>query len=188
LLIEADSELTTIKEQNAERQRLLNERREEINRLDWEYRELKRVGEILSAEVGQIFAEATEEETGLIQEWIASGRTIDDLRAEIEGLTQRVGLLREGNPRTVEIFEKRQREIDKLEERVANFEADLERLNNDIAEVRAKWEPELDQVVAQISEAFSHNFAQIGCAGQVGVHKDEEDFSQWAIRIEVKFR
>ena len=58
----------------------------------------------------------------------------------------------------------------------------------DIDRIRAKWEPELDQLVALISDAFFHNFAQIGCAGQVGVHKDDEDFGQWAIRIEVKFR
>ena len=30
------------------------------------------------------------------------------------------------------------------------------------------WEPELDKLVKEISNAFAYNFEQIGCAGEVG--------------------
>jgi hypothetical protein len=45
----------------------------------------------------------------------------------------------------------------------------------------------VDQLISQINDAFSYNFEQISCAGEVGVHKDE-DFEKWAIEIKVKFR
>ena len=51
-----------------------------------------------------------------------------------------------------------------------------------------QWEPQLDELIAKISEAFADNFSKIQCAGEVVVYKDEEDFDQWAIQIKVKFR
>jgi len=63
----------------------------------------------------------------------------------------------------------------------------LTKVQTDITEIKDQWEPELDALVAQISEAFGENFAKIQCAGEVGVHKDD-DFEQWAIQIRVKFR
>jgi len=113
------------------------------------------------------------------------------LAADLDGLIEetkaRLTLLHEGDPNTVKQFENRAKEIRKLEERVAGLEDNLAGLQGEIDEKRAQWEPALDQLVSQISDAFSYNFSKIGCAGQVGIHKDE-DFDQWAIQIQVKFR
>ena len=54
--------------------------------------------------------------------------------------------------------------------------------------MRGRWEPELDGVIARISEAFADNFARIHCAGEVGIYKDPDDFERWAVQIKVKFR
>ena len=52
-------------------------------------------------------------------------RTSDDLDATIEGDKQRIHLIHEGDPHTIRRFHERQKEIDHIQERIANFEADL---------------------------------------------------------------
>ena len=68
------------------------------------------------------------------------------------------------------------------------LDAALAEVQQKISEVREKWEPELDALVGKISDAFRENFEQIQCVGEVGVHKDEEEFEHWTIQIRVKFR
>ena len=60
-------------------------------------------------------------------------------------------------------------------------------MNDKIKEIRDVWEPKLDQLISEINDAFSYNFQQINCAGEVGVNKDV-DFDKWAIEIKVRFR
>lgn len=140
----------------------------------------------------------------------------DQLEAEIDSEKARYELTHEGNTNVIEEFEQRQRKIEKLRDKLAGFERQLSDLDASIAEVRGKWEPRLEAIVQQISDAFSESFARIGCAGQVSVDKAEHlipggraarngndgddantttphtanssDFDQWSIKIQVKFR
>lgn len=115
-------------------------------------------------------------------------RTLDHLDAELSTTKGRLELLRVGNPRALEQYEERARQIEQLQRKIENFEADLEALSQEIHTIQDQWEPKLEEMVAQISEAFSNNFERIGCAGQVSVRKHENDFKAWAIEIMVKFR
>jgi chromosome segregation ATPase len=113
--------------------------------------------------------------------------SIDDLEAEITTLEQRLELVHGGNPRIIEEFHKRAETIRTLTVQTEELTAAIVDLDDKIQTIRARWEPTLDELIGKISSAFGYNFEQIGCAGQVDIHKDE-DFSQWAIRIHVKFR
>lgn len=188
LTIEAESELSTLKERNAEVTKLLEARKAEIKQLDRDVRTQKVICEKLMKEFREARDNMSEEEDAFLEEWCRQNGSIVELNAEIESINGRIELLHEGNPGILQQYEKRQREIEKLEDRVNNFDAELARLNESISRIRGQWEPELEKLVSEISDAFSYNFAQIGCAGQVNVSKNDEDFSQWAIRIEVKFR
>ena len=96
------------------------------------------------------------------------------------------GLIGKSESMIVE-FEKRAKRIEDKKAQELRLGIELERVTAQITGVRAQWEPELDALVAQISAAFADNFSRIQCVGEVGIHKDE-DFSQWAIHIKVKFR
>ena len=84
-------------------------------------------------------------------------------------------------------YEERGRTIERRRAKLAEIDTNLEGLSGKIVEIMEQWEPELDNLIALISEAFADNFAKIQCAGEVAVHKDE-DFELWAIQIRVKFR
>lgn len=188
LQVEAASELAILKERNAEVSKLLEARKAEIEQLERDARAQKTICEKLMKEFREAQKSISEEEQAFLAEWCRQNGNIDELNAEIESINGRIELLHEGNPGLIQQYEKRQGEIEKLAERVNNFDTELARLNDGISRIRQQWEPELDKLVSEISDAFYYNFAQIGCAGQVNIAKDDEDFSQWAIRIEVKFR
>ena len=114
-------------------------------------------------------------------------QTPEELETVIEGLTARLEMVHEGNPNVMREYEERGRKIEKTQEKLAGIEKELGRLDEKITSLRARWEPELDALIAKISHAFGDNFARIGCAGQVEVYKDD-DFEHWAVQVLVKFR
>lgn len=111
----------------------------------------------------------------------------EDLDTNIEATQARLEMTTGGNAGIIAEYEERERKIERDRGKLEDIESTLEQLQTSITEIKDQWEPELDALVAQISEAFGENFAKIQCAGEVGVHKDE-DFEQWAIQIRVKFR
>ncbi|KAF2434889.1 structural maintenance of chromosome complex subunit SmcA [Tothia fuscella] len=188
--IEADSELHLLNERSAEVKRMLDDRKKEVQELSRSVLTQKEVATKLARQIKVLQMEMTDELE--IEIWSEYGQdpetTPASLDAKILETKQRIELLHGGNPNAIIQYEKRKRDIEKLTQSLENFERDLATLNDEIKEIRDQWEPKLEEIVANISAAFTHNFQQIGCAGQVGVHKDDEDFKEWAIELKVKFR
>ena len=85
-------------------------------------------------------------------------------------------------------FEARANQIETLKRQIEDMTAKRDSLGRQIKTLMEKFEPRLDDLISRINDAFSDNFEKISCAGEVGIHKDEDDFEQWAIKILVKFR
>lgn len=115
-------------------------------------------------------------------------KTLEDIEADIEAENARLELLHEGNPNAIKQFEERATKIQNLSTKITTRETELETHAATITELRNKWEPEVDRLISKISIAFSKSFDKIGCAGEVRVHKEEDDFEKWAVHILVKFR
>lgn len=123
----------------------------------------------------------------------------EKLEAEIESHYARLEIVGGGQHRdTLRMFEERKKKIEQLTGKIGEWTEKLECIASGIVEIRALWEPELDQLATRISDAFGHNMNQIGCAGQVSIYKaddepddgedDTSDFEKWGIHICVKFR
>lgn len=124
---------------------------------------------------------------------------MDQLRADIDSEKARLELTQGGSPHLIKEFEEREKQIKKLQDKLADFQTKLADYQTSIDEVRSHWEPKLDALIAKISDAFSDSFKRIGCAGQVSLDKVEDepgpngepggsDFEKWSIQIHVKFR
>lgn len=113
--------------------------------------------------------------------------TLESLQNEIDAEKSKLDYIHDGNAGALKEFELRHKTIEKLNNKIRETAGSLDRINVEIREVRENWEPELDNLIKEISDAFAYNFEQIGCAGEVGVHKDD-DFDHWSIEIKVKFR
>ena len=129
--------------------------------------------------------DATEHELEILEEIKAMDP--DELETNIQSTEARLDMTTGGNAGIIAEYEDRAKKIERDRGRLTDLDNTLQHLQSQIEEIKGQWEPKLDALVGQISEAFADNFAKIQCAGEVGVHKDE-DFEQWAIQIRVKFR
>lgn len=186
VLAEAKSELQVFEERSQAIQREIADHQEGIRRLNVERDRLRGEAQRLVDEVNRINDERSEEEEELVVD-IQATISIEDLEAEIERFRARLTLLHDGDPNAIRDYERRAKRIEELERKLGGMDTELGELQESIDEIKSQWEPELDALIQKISDAFSFNFSKIGCAGQVSIYK-AEDFAEWAIQIQVKFR
>jgi chromosome segregation ATPase len=184
--IEAQSDLTQLKARHEEERAMLAEAQAAVEAHARIVAEFLAEGRRLM-ELCQQFTEEdlTANEINILEE--VKEMAPEDLETNIEATQARLEMTAGGNAGIIAEFEERGRKIERDRAKLEEIETNLEQLQSSITEIKDQWEPELDALVAQISEAFGENFAKIQCAGEVGVHKDD-DFEQWAIQIRVKFR
>ena len=186
LLIEASSDHQQLQDQHQEEQCLLNEKKQQYQQLDARAKELLAEGQRWRDACQEISADFCPEEHEIWEE--ISDWNLDQWQTEVVSVRARLeSLMGGGNENTLREFEARARDIETKTRKFHELASTLDELEAQITDVREKWEPELDELVGEISEAFAENFSKIQCAGEVGVHKDE-DFENWAIQIKVKFR
>ena len=185
--IEARSDLEQLQARHQEEQEQLQAAQAQVVTLDQEEKRLKTEGLRLSAVCQAVGVEDLDDvETEVFEE--VKTMTPDQLDTELQSTQARLEMTSGGgNANTIAEFEQRGRKIEQEREQLQSIQTQLEELEASIDGIKTRWEPELDALIAKISEAFAENFAQIQCAGEVGVHKDE-DFEEWAIQIKVKFR
>lgn len=186
-LLEAKSEFNALKIENREVLDRLQKKEAEIQELDRANTRRRQEYKQLAAATQTRLNNLSVEEKAMVLEYRELS-TLEALELEVHAVSARLGMMVEGNSGTIRAFEKRKEDIAKTQEKLEQHVADLENTKAKILEVRNEWEPELDALISKISDAFAHNFEQIGCAGEVKVYKDEEDFDRWSIQISVRFR
>ena len=187
LLIEATSDYDVLKARNSSVAELLRSQQRQVDELVKESNDAQREAHSLLDTCRRILAAGGDDELLNFLRKLPEGQTTEELEAEIDSEKARLELMHEGNGGVIKEYEARQKKIDSLTSRLEEIKFALSELDEKIKGLRDQWEPHLDSLVGKISEAFSFNMEQISCAGEVGVHKDE-DFDQWAIQIRVKFR
>ncbi|KAF8318121.1 P-loop containing nucleoside triphosphate hydrolase protein [Clavulina sp. PMI_390] len=91
------------------------------------------------------------------------------------------------NGHVVEQYRRREQAIKTLVTKEAQLKKNLDRIDNTVAKIRAKWYPALKGLVQGIGERFSAAFDRMGCAGEIRV-SETEDYATWTLDILVKFR
>ncbi|KAL5118182.1 Structural maintenance of chromosomes protein 5 [Pleosporales sp. CAS-2024a] len=186
-LIEAKSELNALRSENGSILEKLQNKQVEIQELDKRNttlrNEFRRLTKIAQDDINSL----PPEEKAMVSEY-RQLPSLEALELEVQAVSARLDMMVEGNSGIIKAYEKRKEDIVKTQEKLDEYTTSLEHIKTQITEIRAQWEPELDALVSKISDAFAHNFQQIGCAGEVSVNKDEEDFDKWSIQISVRFR
>ncbi len=187
MAIEAESDVAGLEERNTGIVSQLKETRNRMQEAATQLQEFKAIAARAMEAVRDIQEDPANAD--YIEGWqnLPPELTVDQVEADITAERTKLQFTHASNPNAIRDFEKRQMDIDKLRQKIGDTEEKLEKEARRITKIRDNWEPRLDVLISEISDAFSHNFEQIGCAGEVGIHKDE-DFDLWAIEIKVKFR
>ncbi|XDG07611.1 hypothetical protein ABKA04_007226 [Annulohypoxylon sp. FPYF3050] len=184
-LIEAQSDVQSLTERNARVMQELDEKKVEVGRVEAEIVQLKNRAATAKERVSAAVNGADDQLIFLTQ--LAGDKTVEEIDIEIGAESTKLELIHGVDPAILRQYEKRAQDILKLTQEKEDMNAKLESYNGRIQSVKERWEPAVDEVIRKINDAFSYNFEQINCAGEVGIHKDE-DFEQWSIEIKVKFR
>ena len=182
---EATSDLHQLEARTTEEKRMVQQKEEEMEQVKKDIQKLIDEGKVLHRQCAAATQGLDDEQMEIAQDF--QRRPAMDLVTEIESVAARLQISDGANQRVLGEYEDRANRIEQLRERLAAIDASLEQLETDIANIREQWEPRLDALVSQISDAFTDNFSKIQCAGEVVVHKDE-NFEQWALHLKVKFR
>lgn len=184
MIIEARSDIEALKERNKDTEEHLARERAKVKEVERESTVVKEKARVALDACREIQASVADPS---VYADIPPETTVEGLEAEIVAEEAKLQFLHANNPNAKKDYDKRQAELEKLKDKVEDAEGKLERVEIKIARIRGVWEPALDGLIEEISAAFSYNFEQIGCAGEVSVNK-KEDFADWAIEIRVKFR
>ncbi|KAF4465110.1 structural maintenance of chromosome (SMC) [Fusarium albosuccineum] len=183
--VEAYSDIAGLKQRNAHIMESLEAEREALRQATTEAERFREEGRRLSDEVARVISDDPGKQEFLSQ--LCNDKTPEDVENEITAEEARLECIHAANPNVVREFERRAQEIARLSRKMEGSNEKLQTLTNDIEELMSKWEPQLDELVSKINDAFAYNFEQISCAGEVRVHK-AEDFDAWALDIMVRFR
>ncbi|KAI0850849.1 P-loop containing nucleoside triphosphate hydrolase protein [Daldinia vernicosa] len=185
-LIEAESDVKGLEEQNSNIKQQLDEKRDEIKNAKAEMLRLKEAAIDAKRKVEEAVDDGGDDRLAYLT-GLAEDKTAEEVDLEIGAESTKLELIHGVDPAILRQYEKRAQDIQELTRKKEELNAKLETYVRKIKQVMEQWEPGVDDVVGKINDAFSYNFEQINCAGEVGIHKDE-DFEQWAIEIKVKFR
>ncbi|KAF3768765.1 hypothetical protein M406DRAFT_44410 [Cryphonectria parasitica EP155] len=190
--IEANSDLEALKERNKGIVQQLEEERKKLEELVRRVDEVKAEARNAQTAIRELLTiPDTDGEMDIERRdylvRFSEGKTLEGVAEDIQVENSKLELIHDADPGLLRDFEKRAKDIKRQQAEIEKRQAALDKLKEEIQEKRQNWEPSLDEIVRRINDAFSYNFEQINCAGEVGVHKDE-DFDKWAIEIKVKFR
>ena len=186
-LVEAISDVASLKERHEDTVRERDIEQEKVRTIEAEAKRVKDIARKAMETCAVLMNDPANADYIEALKNIPEGQTVEALETEIAAEESKLEFIHAGNPNAIKDYEKREIEVERLKAKIADTETNLNTISRNITKIRGKWEPELDTLIARISDAFSYNFEQIGCAGEVNVHKDD-DFDQWAIQIKVKFR
>ncbi len=186
-LIEAVSDVAGLKERNEDTVRERDIEQQKLRAIEAEAKRVKEAAKNAMHVCSELMHDPENAEHLDTFQNLPQGLTVETLQMDIAAEESKLEFIHASNPDAIKHYEKRQIDVDRLKAKILETEASLETIAQNVMKIRGKWEPKLDTLIAKISDAFSYNFEQIGCAGEVNVHKDD-DFDQWAIQIKVKFR
>ncbi|KAH8745185.1 SMC5-like protein [Diaporthe sp. PMI_573] len=190
-LVEAKSDVAALKERNSEIVQRLEEEKQSLQRLVREAEKAKAEAKEAQNAILELLStgpdNTIDDERRDFLSGIKEGHTLETMDAEIQTEKAKLDLIHAADPGVLQEFEKRARDIERGQRDKAKRERQLDLLAQQTQELKDTWEPAVDAIINRINDAFSYNFEQINCAGEVSVHKDE-DFDKWAIDIRVKFR
>lgn len=185
LLIEAQSDFEVLKEKNAEILQNLKNEKAVVDEISKQINELhQRASDARAAAEDAL----TDEERALGElSALAKATTLEQVESDLTAQENLADSIEANNPHALKEYQDWAQKIEREKAKHDRCAAQLADVKDKIESIRGQFEPQLDELVSRINDAFSYNFEQISCAGEVGVHKDE-DFEKWAIEIKVRFR
>ncbi|KAK5579849.1 hypothetical protein RB653_009537 [Dictyostelium firmibasis] len=117
--------------------------------------------------------------------------SLEDIECAIVATETKAKFIISNNPRVLEEYEERKREISSIEQRISSRERELQDNDSRMKKLKEDWLLPVKEFIAQVNTSFSQYFRAINCLGEVHLGFDEQhpdDYSKYFVDIRVKFR
>jgi len=113
---------------------------------------------------------------------------VDELEGLAEAKREELEATLCANPHVAKVYEQRRQQLKEISGEVERLSADKAKQRDTIDRVVGQWLPNLRELVGTINASFAGHFAELGCAGEVGLVEAGEDYGAYGIEIRVRFR
>ncbi|XP_068611158.1 structural maintenance of chromosomes protein 5-like [Brachionichthys hirsutus] len=114
--------------------------------------------------------------------------TLDEIDAVLNEERSRADCIAGLSDDVVQEYNRREQEIQRLEEELEENNSTLSAYRQDVSEAKERWLQPLRQLVEQINGRFSGFFRSMRRVGEVELHSEsEEEYDKYGIRMRVKF-
>lgn len=160
---------------------------EQLNMSFLEIKEkLKHLRTKLKATKGQLTAEQLEEIQAIYDD---NQFTSETANVELARISAKLEVFNNvGEDALIARYNKRAESIAELIEKVGVDGSANSNFAEQIQTIRDRWEPELQAIVARVSEEFTNAFKLIRCKGEVRLGNTDKGFKDWTIEVMVSFR
>lgn len=160
-----------------------------FQRVDEEYKSSKdsvrRLAERVQSVIGEI-SEESREELQLRGDDVSTRQ--EDVEKELQVLNSKLKLVVVDRPRVIEEYQSRQKKILELQQVTEKQFEELQSIREQIGTIDREWRLQLKELLDPLNEEFSKSFERLGCAGQIQLREDPDDYGKFGIEILVKFR
>jgi len=117
--------------------------------------------------------------------------TAEEIINEINAYETKAKFIISKNPRVLEDYENRKKEIETLQTRLADRENFILNRKTELERIKTAWLAPVNEFIKNINARFTKYFEAIECAGEIHLGfnpQNPDDFSEYRIDIKVKFR
>jgi chromosome segregation ATPase len=105
---------------------------------------------------------------------------IDDKEGRISLIVLSTSVMRE--------YTEREAQLATLRPQLASADDTHEKEVLQLESLHAKWLPLMQQITAKLNNSFATFMRELGCAGEVALQEDKDDYDKWQLQIRVTFR
>ncbi|KAM9994805.1 hypothetical protein ACTFIY_001004 [Dictyostelium cf. discoideum] len=156
-----------------------------VKNFDICFKEAKRLKSEAEEIVGPITSEIQEEFKSI------GFHSLEEIDNEITATETKANFIISNNPKVLEEYEERKREIQVIEDRISTRQRELQDNDKRMGKLRDDWLVPVKEFISQVNTSFSQYFKAINCLGEVHLGFDEQhpdDYSKYFVDIRVKFR
>lgn len=114
-------------------------------------------------------------------------RPLHELQHEQMEISVEIESIVEVSPGIMEAYNRRKKEIKRLQINIAKLEKEKEKVDGEIKKYEELWLPALGAIRESVNNNFTRAFNKLGCAGEVHISRND-DYEKWGMDILVKFR
>lgn len=189
-IINHNRNLSNLNQRKRQKEEELLSGTEELEKAQDEFDRLTRSMEAAKEKAKLLLAEARKKgdpDEQMMEKLSELPNTLDDLDRVLASEKAKAELNVATDPQLIEQYNARRQKLVESRARLSKKQEKLGEISENVNNIKEQWYPRLQNLIDQINQAFSRQFRELGCTGEIRIN-EHEMYEKWGLEILVKFR